>query len=122
MVAAVQFSSKRVLFSERMLRESGVGGGVMLRCSQPGDEREVMMSLRPHRAPQPDDKLSKRWYILVIVLLYIGLIISFCLNLALLMRKHPPVHQLTTFSTANVEGQLLTIQWSEALIVNGCVV
>ena len=49
---------------------------------------------------------------MVIVLLYIGLIISFCLNLALLLRKHPPVHQLTTFSTANVEGQLLTLKYS----------
>ena len=69
-----------------------------------------MMSVQPHRAGQPDDKLSKRWYILVIVLLYIGLIISFCLNLALLLRKHPPIHQLNTYSAANVEGELLTIQ------------
>ena len=90
---------------QRMLSESGVGvdGGVLLRCSQPGDERE---------------KVSRRWYILVIVLLYIGLIISFCLNLTLLLRKHPPLHQLTTYSTANVEGQLLTVKWSEVVVKN----
>ena len=86
-----------------MLSENGVGvgGGVLLRCSQPSDERE---------------KVSRRWYILVIVLLYIGLIISFCLNLTLLLRKHPPLHQLTTYSTANVEGQLLTVKWLEVVV------
>lgn len=94
---------------QKMLRQTGVGEGVVLRCSQPCDERE------PHLHPADragDERVSKRWYILVIVLLYIGLIISFCLNLALLLRKHPPVHQLTTFSTANVEGQLLTLKYS----------
>ena len=96
--------SLNMFYFQRMLVESGagvgVGGGVrMLRCSQPCDDR----------AGEGDEKVSKRWYILVIVLLYIGLIISFCLNLALLLRKHPPLHHLTTFSPANVEGQLLTI-------------
>ena len=93
----------------------GVGGGpgpVLLRYSRPCEE-----SLQPHltlhtpaRPGEGEEKVSKRWYILVIVLLYVGLIISFCLNLALLLRKHPPIPQLTAFSTANVEGQLLTIK------------
>ena len=30
-----------------------------------------------------------RWYLLVIVLLYIGLITSFCLNVTLLVRREP---------------------------------
>ena len=94
---------------QRMLRQTGVGEGVVLRCSQPCDEREPRLQPADRAG---DERVSKRWYILVIVLLYIGLIISFCLNLALLLRKHPPVHQLTTFSTANVEGQLLTLKYS----------
>ena len=94
-----------------MLSETGVGvgGGVVLRCSQSCEERQPHLHTAG-RAGQGDEKVSKRWYILVIVLLYIGLIISFCLNLALLLRKHPSIHQLSTFSTANVEGQLLTIK------------
>ena len=87
----------------------GAGGGVMVRCSQPCDEREPHLSTAS-RAGAGYEKVSKRWYIVVIVLLYIGLIISFCLNLALLLRKHPSIPQLTAFSTANVEGQLLTIK------------
>ena len=81
-----------------MLSETGVGvgggpGSVMLRCSRSWDE-----SLQPHlhppaRAGEGEEKVSKRWYILVIVLLYVGLIISFCLNLALLLRRHPPIPQ-----------------------------
>ena len=101
------------VFREMLSQTGGVGGGagtVMLRCSRACEE-----SLQPHlhtpvRAGEGEERVSKRWYILVIVLLYIGLIISFCLNLALLLRKHPPIPQLTAFSTANVEGQLLTIK------------
>ena len=32
---------------------------------------------------------GRRWYLLVIVLLYIGLITSFCLNVTLLVRREP---------------------------------
>ena len=102
---------------QRMLSETGVGvgGGVVLRCSQPCEERQPHLHTAG-QAGQGDEKVSKRWYILVIVLLYIGLIISFCLNLALLLRKHPSIHQLSTFSTANVEGQLLTIKLPEVVV------
>ena len=41
-----------------------------------------------------EEKVSKRWYLVVIGLLYIGLIISFCLNITLLLRSAPgPVRQ-----------------------------
>ena len=36
-----------------------------------------------------DGKVSRRWYLTVIGLLYLGLIISFCLNITLLTRKSP---------------------------------
>ena len=40
--------------------------------------------------PEPGLQGSgRRWYLLVIVLLYIGLITSFCLNVTLLVRREP---------------------------------
>ena len=36
-------------------------------------------------------RVSRKWYLVVIVLLYIGLLASFSLNVTLLMRKPPPV-------------------------------
>ena len=40
--------------------------------------------------PEPGLQGSGRgWYLLVIVLLYIGLITSFCLNVTLLVRREP---------------------------------
>ena len=66
-------------------------------------EREVIMRLEPHplqppvwreKDPGEEEKVSKRWYLVVIGLLYIGLIISFCLNITLLLRSAPgPVRQ-----------------------------
>ena len=34
-------------------------------------------------------RIARRWYLTVIVLLYIGLVTSFCLNVTLLMKSHP---------------------------------
>ena len=34
-------------------------------------------------------RVSRKWYLVVIVLLYIGLLASFSLNVTLLMRKQP---------------------------------
>ena len=36
-------------------------------------------------------RVSRKWYLVVIVLLYIGLLASFSLNVTLLMRKPTPV-------------------------------
>ena len=41
-----------------------------------------------------EEKVSRRWYLLVIGLLYIGLIISFCLNVTLLLRRGTVVEPL----------------------------
>ena len=66
-------------------------------------EREVIMRLEPHPLQPPvwrdkergeEEKVSKRWYLVVIGLLYIGLIISFCLNITLLLRRPAQVQQL----------------------------
>ena len=35
------------------------------------------------------ERISRRWYLTVIVLLYVGLITSFCLNVTLLMKSYP---------------------------------
>ena len=42
-------------------------------------------------------RVSRKWYLVVIVLLYIGLLASFSLNVTLLMRK--PVSPLSTPET-----------------------
>ena len=39
-------------------------------------------------------RVSRKWYLVVIVLLYIGLLASFSLNITLLMRKAVPVSQI----------------------------
>ena len=35
------------------------------------------------------ERIARRWYLTVIVLLYVGLITSFCLNVTLLMKSNP---------------------------------
>ncbi len=42
--------------------------------------------------------MSRKWYLVVIVLLYIGLLASFSLNVTLLMRK-PVLNQVKTLDT-----------------------
>ena len=43
-------------------------------------------------------RVSRKWYLVVIVLLYIGLLASFSLNVTLLMRK-PVLSQVRTSDT-----------------------
>ena len=35
------------------------------------------------------ERIARRWYLTVIVLLYVGLVTSFCLNVTLLMKSYP---------------------------------
>ena len=35
------------------------------------------------------DRIARKWYLTVIVLLYVGLIASFCLNISLLIKTFP---------------------------------
>ena len=49
-------------------------------------------------------KWTRRWYLLVIVLLYIGLLASFSLNVSLLLRKPSP---LTSAESPLPENSLL---------------
>ena len=37
----------------------------------------------------PHKRLTRRWYLTVIVLLYVGLVTSFCLNISLLLKTYP---------------------------------
>ena len=37
----------------------------------------------------PSEATARRWYLTVIVLLYVGLITSFCLNVSLLLKSYP---------------------------------
>ena len=39
-----------------------------------------------HASP---DKIARKWYLTIIVLLYVGLIASFCLNISLLIKTFP---------------------------------
>ena len=51
------------------------------------------------------DKVSRRWYLLVIGLLYIGLIISFCLNVTLLLRRGSVTDHVISSLAANIGRQ-----------------
>ena len=96
-------------------------------------EREVLMSLDPHQLQPPvfhvkaghgagggggdgggDEKVSKSWYMMVIALLYVGLIISFCLNVTLLLRDPPPSRNVKAY-TGHTQGQI-----SQTVNVNVC--
>ena len=91
------------------------------------------MSLDPHQLQPPvfhvkaghgavggggggggDEKVSKSWYMMVIALLYVGLIISFCLNVTLLLRDPPPSRHVKTY-TGHTQGQI-----SQTVNVNVC--
>ena len=48
-----------------------------------GDDKD---SDDKHASP---DKIARKWYLTVIVLLYVGLIASFCLNISLLIKTFP---------------------------------
>ena len=50
--------------------------------------------------------MSRKWYLVVIVLLYIGLLASFSLNVTLLMRK-PVLNQVKTPDTDYGEHSLI---------------
>ena len=52
----------------------------------------------------PHVRLTRRWYVAVIVLLYVGLVTSFCLNISLLL-KTDPQHSSSTH-TARKEDKL----------------
>ena len=41
------------------------------------------------KSKDPHEKLSRHWYLTVIILLYVGLITSFCLNVSLLLKNNP---------------------------------
>ena len=50
-------------------------------------------------------RVSRKWYLVVIVLLYIGLLASFSLNITLLMRKAVPASQIKSSATAQEHGE-----------------
>ena len=41
------------------------------------------------KSKDPHEKLSRHWYLTVIILLYVGLITSVCLNVSLLLKNNP---------------------------------
>ena len=59
-----------------------------------------------------------RWYLLVIVLLYIGLITSFCLNVTLLVRREPErVVRLEEMARTGTGGNIIfSLQWNRTVI------
>ena len=50
------------------------------------DDDDDKDSDNKHASP---DKIARKWYLTVIVLLYVGLIASFCLNISLLIKTFP---------------------------------
>ena len=85
------------------------------RIDQMLSEREVIMRLEADQLQPPacyqkvgggeDEKVSKRWYLVVIGLLYIGLIISFCLNITLLLRSAPGPPDRVEGQPTSTQGQ-----------------
>ena len=54
------------------------------------------------------DIKARKWYLVVILLLYIGLITSFCLNISLLLRTYPkPNDSPQTMTTLKSKGNFL---------------
>ena len=49
----------------------------------------VMSSNGNTNTLDPHERLTRRWYLMVIVLLYVGLVTSFCLNISLLLKTYP---------------------------------
>ena len=71
--------------------------------------------------------MFSRWYLLVIVLLYIGLITSFCLNVTLLVRREPErVVRLEEMARTGTGGNIIfSLGWSRTIIglfLVGCLV
>ena len=54
------------------------------------------------------DIKARKWYLVVILLLYIGLITSFCLNISLLLRTYPKQNESSqTMTTLKSKGNFL---------------
>ena len=52
------------------------------------------------------ERISRRWYLIVIVLLYAGMITSFCLNVTLLMKSYPePSASRVSLSTNKIHSK-----------------
>ena len=55
------------------------------------------------------DIKARKWYLVVILLLYIGLITSFCLNISLLLRTYPKQNESSqTMTTLKSKGNFLS--------------
>ena len=69
-----------------------------------------------------NERTTRRWYLTVIVLLYIGLITSFCLNVTLLVRREPErVVRLEEMARTGpgehyLLSQDLSVEWSRTII------
>ena len=54
------------------------------------------------KATDPHERLTRRWYLMVIVLLYVALVTSFCLNVNLLLKRYPQHSSSTQFAREEV--------------------
>lgn len=73
---------------EELELEPGGNGSAAVTVSSAASMNNVTVDAEVLRQRQ---RWTRRWYLLVIVLLYIGLLASFSLNVSLLLRKPPPV-------------------------------
>ena len=66
-------------------------------CSRPPKSRVLGINV--------GDIKARKWYLVVILLLYIGLITSFCLNISLLLRTYPKQNESSqTMTTLKSKG------------------
>ena len=93
-VASPQSSSSHGIFSPptssslRTLSTQGSPCAASCRgCSTPSPPPSKLAADNVH-----NERTTRRWYLTVIVLLYIGLITSFCLNVSLLLQEPVVVH------------------------------
>ena len=66
-----------------MCQPYNVGTGHIVSKEHHFHRKASVKSLDPH------ERRTRRWYLTVIVLLYVGLITSFCLNVSLLLKSYP---------------------------------
>ena len=82
----------------------------VLKCN--GDHEQHKLTMHRHQGVNSvkgfngeAERRARKWYLIVIVLLYLGLLTSFCLNISLLMKDYSmPVYNMSKLNTGYLES------------------
>ena len=104
------------------VNNSGLGlGGGMTTCSTAAASMNNVNSSAVMEAEnmRQRQRWTRRWYLLVIVLLYIGLLASFSLNVSLLLRKPSSSSSISSSSSTSLSSSLKSSDGTGEHIVDG---